>query len=380
MSDHISLIVKGTRACNLRCGYCYVKPSAVNEKESRMSDETLENMIRKFTSSRFKHVSFVWHGGEPLLISQEFYELAIRIQEDCKTQNGELEINNSLQSNVTLLDQKKLDFFTKLGISPGTSCDGPAYLHDASRPFVSGEGSYAQVRRGLELLKTQKDKKGKERNVGTLCVITKNNASKAEEIYRHFKELGLSSFGILPYKSRERPDLALSNKQFFDFHRTIYDLWVEDDQPFSRITPLSDIVTHFIGGKSSVCSYKGNCFEDILSVNVDGSVYLCAGLDVPEWSLGNVNTHSVDEMLSSGTYLKALELREKAKADCSSSCDYYPACNSGCREIAYLYTGDLSARDPFCAGRKRLFDYIANDLSTRLKPAVLVQPDVSVVA
>ena len=57
--------------CNMRCAYCYYLEKGKysrNEKQTRMSFDLLERLIRQtIAASPGPVVSFTWHGGEPTL-------------------------------------------------------------------------------------------------------------------------------------------------------------------------------------------------------------------------------------------------------------------------------------------------------------------------
>jgi uncharacterized protein len=74
----LTLVIKPTNACNLRCKYCYVDPNAEN---GNMSLSVLEKVISGALSVPGKeNVRFIWHGGEPLLMGVDFYREVVGMQ------------------------------------------------------------------------------------------------------------------------------------------------------------------------------------------------------------------------------------------------------------------------------------------------------------
>ncbi|MFO8060963.1 MAG: anaerobic sulfatase maturase, partial [Bacillota bacterium] len=70
----LSLIVKVTRQCNLRCAYC----ADWRADTPPMSFEVVANLIgRAMRQDRAEEVNFIWHGGEPLLRGTEFYSKVV---------------------------------------------------------------------------------------------------------------------------------------------------------------------------------------------------------------------------------------------------------------------------------------------------------------
>src|SRR5262249_34882601 len=102
-------VIKPTHLCNLACKYCYND----DVRDPIMRDEVLHRTIEQTFSyvRRFEHnrtVSFVWHGGEPLIAKRAFYERAVEYQS--RYAEG-VRCENSVQTNGTLIDDSWLEFF-----------------------------------------------------------------------------------------------------------------------------------------------------------------------------------------------------------------------------------------------------------------------------
>lgn len=89
----------------MRCAYCYYVEKFPDNPigiQSRMSTDVLEVAIRKYADAMppDSTLTFLWHGGEPLLMPPAFYEVAVRLQ---KKYAAGRKVANSLQSNGTLI-------------------------------------------------------------------------------------------------------------------------------------------------------------------------------------------------------------------------------------------------------------------------------------
>ena len=90
ISPDVTLIIKVTNACNMRCRYCFIEPSVFHKT---MNVDTAQRVVRAFLdSSYFKSVQFVWHGGEPLLRGRRFFE---RILEEQRRRPTHVTFGNS---------------------------------------------------------------------------------------------------------------------------------------------------------------------------------------------------------------------------------------------------------------------------------------------
>ena len=92
--------------CNMRCAYCYYLEKgkySENEKQTRMSFDLLEKLIRQtVAASPGPVVSFTWHGGEPTLAGLDFYKKALELEKKYLPRGWE--VWNNLQTNGLLLN------------------------------------------------------------------------------------------------------------------------------------------------------------------------------------------------------------------------------------------------------------------------------------
>jgi transcriptional regulator len=96
-----------------------------------MNDTLLERFVKEYLESQtMGQVLFTWHGGETLMRPIEFYRKALDLQK--KYANGR-QIDNSIQTNGTLLTDEWCKFFKENNFLVGISIDGPQEFHDEYR-------------------------------------------------------------------------------------------------------------------------------------------------------------------------------------------------------------------------------------------------------
>ena len=93
-----------TDICNMNCVYCF--HNSHHEKVGKMSLETLHRLY-DITLKEYEQVTFIWHGGEPLVMGISFFQKAIEMQKAYKN----VKIQNRMQSNLTLLTDEMVEFF-----------------------------------------------------------------------------------------------------------------------------------------------------------------------------------------------------------------------------------------------------------------------------
>lgn len=170
-------------SCNLRCKYCYYLEKAHlyrNAPARVMSDELLERFVQEYIQAQtMSQVLFTWHGGEPLMRPLSFYRKAVALQE--KYAFGR-QIDNTIQTNGTLLTDEWCEFFKEHNWLVGISIDGPQEFHDEYRRTASDKPSWQKVMRGIRLLR----KHGVEWNA--MAVVNDFNAGYPLEFYHFFKQ------------------------------------------------------------------------------------------------------------------------------------------------------------------------------------------------
>ncbi len=185
----LTVIMKSTRLCNLRCTYCHSWRAGPNQT---MTFPVLAHATRDaLRDPAVRMVDFVWHGGEATLVPRSFYRKAVWLQERFR-RPGQT-VLNTVQTNGTRLTDEWLEFVREHDFSVGVSLDGPPEIHDARRVDVRGRPTSASVRQGLERLQAA----GITRS-GTLMVVDEEiRAVGAERVLDYLLEIGVRGVALL---------------------------------------------------------------------------------------------------------------------------------------------------------------------------------------
>jgi len=115
-----------------------------------MKPDVLEAYIQQYIESQNTfEVTFAWQGGEPTLLGLDYFRKIL----ECKKYASGRAINNTLQTNGTLLNDGWCQFFAENKFLIGLSIDGPRRLHDTYRVDKGPKPTFDRVMQGLELLK-----------------------------------------------------------------------------------------------------------------------------------------------------------------------------------------------------------------------------------
>ncbi len=159
MSHQIERICLSVNSvCNLACSYCYffAIPEALPGPEALSSEEIeiILGRVHRYSQRPDVHkrikINFVG-SGEPLLSWDAIRTAVHRFQ----SANPEHRLRFYTVTNGILLNQRIAAEMRELGLTPSVSLDGPKDLHDHHRKKHGGQGTFHQVLRGIEVLRTE---------------------------------------------------------------------------------------------------------------------------------------------------------------------------------------------------------------------------------
>jgi uncharacterized protein len=379
--------------CNLACEYCYylekdnIYKDVVNDRRNVMSDDTLEQFIKMYIEAQTTpQVLFCWHGGEALMRPLSFYKKVIELQR--KYSRG-LVIDNTIQTNGTLLNDEWCRFFRDNNWLVGVSIDGPQEFHDEYRHNKVGVPSFERVMRGINLLK----KYGVEWNA--LAVVNDYNADFPLEFYHFFKEIECRFIQFTPIVERltthadgrhlatplsaaDAPlaDFSVTPEQWGTFLCTIFDEWVKNDVGKYYVQLFDATLANWMGVQPSVCTMAKTCgHAGVMEFN--GDVYSCDHYVFPEFKLGNIRNQTFVEMMYSDRQQQfGNDKQEKLPGQCRA-CRYLFACNGECPKNRFSVTANGEpGLNYLCRGYYKFFEHVApymdfmkNELDNQRAPA-----------
>ncbi len=363
-------------SCNLACEYCYylekknLYTDASADRRHVMSDDMLERFIKMYIESQsMPQILFSWHGGETLMRPLSFYKKVIELQ---KKYGGGLVIDNSIQTNGTLLTDEWCRFFKDNNWLVGVSVDGPQEFHDEYRRNNIGAPSFHKVMRGINLLK----KHGVEWNA--LAVVNDFNADYPLDFYHFFKEIECRYIQFTPIVERIIPhtdgrtlaspmdahdaplaDFSVSPAQWGEFLCTIFDEWVKNDVGQYFIQLFDSTLANWAGVQPGVCTMARTCgHAGVMEFN--GDVYSCDHFVFPEYKLGNIREKTLVEMMYSDRQQKfGTDKYDSLPGQCRR-CKYLFACTGECPKNRFTVTADGEpGLNYLCEGYYRFFEHVA---------------------
>lgn len=360
-------------SCNLRCKYCYYLEKANLYKHTPtrvLSEEMLEQFTKEYIEAQtMSQVLFTWHGGETLMRPLSFFRKAVELQ---KKYAGGRRIDNTIQTNGTLLTDEWCEFLHENNWLVGVSIDGPQEFHDEYRRTATGAPSWVKVMRGIQLL----NKHNVEWNA--MAVVNDFNADYPLDFYHFFKDNGCKYVQITPIVERivnhedgrhlatltdsdEAPlaDFSVTPEQWGSFLCAIFDEWVRHDVGQTYVELFDCILANWVGETPGICVYAKECgHAGVMEFN--GDVYSCDHFVFPEYRLGNIREKSIAEMLYGKQQQQFSKLKNQSLPKECRECKWLFACNGECpknRFIKDCYSNP--GKNYLCQGYRMFFEHVA---------------------
>lgn len=324
------LIKPSSGMCNMRCRYCFYHDITEKREQSSygfMSEGTLETVIRKAMDFAEGSCDIAFQGGEPTLIGLPFFQKVIELEKQYNHKH--LRVSNALQTNGFNLNADWARFFADNSFLVGISVDGTIHTHDGYRKDASGDGTFLNVMKTIDLF----NQYHVEYNI--LTVVNKKTAAAIDKIYKYYKKMGFGYLQFIPCLDPfDEPsgsmEYSLTPKMYGEFLNRLFDLWYED---FTHGSPVS--IRHFdnylsilLTGHAESCDMNGFCSIQNV-IEADGEVYPCDFWVLDEYKLGNLNNTDFEAIYQKRDHLEFLK-RSMEVPDKCRSCPYYPICRGGC--------------------------------------------------
>ncbi|OOQ57357.1 radical SAM/SPASM domain-containing protein [Mucilaginibacter pedocola] len=313
-----------TNACNLGCNYCYI--STLNTGKGMMAivrNQLIYKLVEAATKHNIKNIKLRLAGGEPLsqfsswkaFIPEAFQALA---QVGCK-------LDIAFITNLTLLNAEIISFAKQYKVSFGVSLDGIAEVHDATRQFRSGSGTFEIVDSNLRTLIAE------DIAVSVNTVVNNFNLIGLPELTKYLIDLDI------PFRYSIVKGEAIHGELLEENLLASYAIMQEaitEGWQFSKRYQFCDLKPNDLGFQTCASGFSGG------AIYVDGSFKYChvqfgkeANAETSIFSAGL----DLVEMIESGEHLE-----DKKSEDCKQ-CRYRSVCTSGCP----VYR--IKDKDPQCS-------------------------------
>lgn len=369
-----------TLRCNETCVYCHASRVGMDHVGSDMTPETAERAVALAFQSTSPSITIEFQGGEPLAnfpVVQHTIEHALE-----RNRSAAKSIDFTLVSNLSLMDERKLDFLVEHRVQICTSVDGPAVLHDKQRKLAGGS-AHAEAVKWIRRINRRYEEIGLDPTlyrVEALLTTTRETLRYPREVVDSYVELGCRALFLRPvdpfgFAARTAARVGVVDEEYLAFYRTAVDhmlaLNAGGVQVLERYASifLTKILTP---DDPNYLDIRSPCGAGIgqVAYDHDGRIYTCdegrmlAATGDRLFQIGDVRTSRYRDLMTHET-VRTLVVASNldGQPDCAS-CVYRPYCGV-CPVVNHASQGTIHGRmreSAWCAVHKGIQDYLFEKL------------------
>jgi uncharacterized protein len=365
-------IVKVHGRCNLACRYCYLyegPDAGWRTRPAAAAPDVLARTALRIGEHARAHgmaaLSLVLHGGEPLLAGADtlarFTDLVRdRVPAGCT-------VHATVQTNATLLTERRLAVLARHGIRVGISMDGGLPAHNALRTDRAGRPSWPAASRGARLIADRFP----EAYAGILTVV--DPTTGPVELYESLLALRPPALDLLlPHGnwSAPPPHWDDTGARYGKWLCAVFDRWWEAGRRETRVRLFEECIALLFGLPAATESLGLAPFDAVV-VETDGSIEqvdslkscyegaAATGLDVFRNTFDEALRHPGVAARQAGAASLAARCR---------TCPLLTVCGGG--HYAHRYRAGNGFANPsvYCADLQLLIRHVADRLAEAAAP------------
>lgn len=339
-----------TDECNMECIYCQAR-SKSQKKHGKMSEETARRAVDIALCSPERYLTFEFQGGEPLL-NFDVLKFIVLYTEQHK---GDKCIRYTVASNLTLLNDDILSFFSEHKVAVSVSLDGNKNVHDHNRINKCHTDMFDTVCRNISLAREA------DLDVSAVETTTRYGLSYWREMVDTYISLGLKNIFIRPLTPlgtayAEWNEIGYTPEAFLEFYRSALEYILEKNRNGYCLSEghatifLRKILNGYSYNYMELRSPCGAALGQI-AYYYDGEIYTCdegrmlSEMGNKAFKLGSVNTSTYNELIDSPVCKTACSASVLECAPTCESCAYQPYCGI-CPVVNYALYGDVVSKIP----------------------------------
>jgi uncharacterized protein len=289
-TNYATFMVNVSQRCNLTCPYCYVNKGHFDYAEKpipRMKADTAAEIVDRIFENFPGLGSYGYHfyGGEPLMNFKVIEQIVTAAE--AKAAATRTHTDYHITTNGTLLTREVADFMDRHQFTVYFSIDGDEEHHNELRKYIKGGGSFADVERNLQYLRTRPG----VHLIGS-SVIRKGLA--LQDALKHLAGHGAQQCKAERVRLHRGDALSLENDDHDDYLRDIEGLidhyvdHLEAGRKPMDFRLSSKILQVYTRTRRSFFCPAG---DRMFGISSDGEIYPCAlHVGRPQSKLGDIRT------------------------------------------------------------------------------------------
>ena len=281
-------IIVTTLRCNHKCQYCHAAAAPMTAKNMDMTEKTAKKVVDTIFYTSNTNLTIEFQGWESL-VNWDVIKYIVEYAE-IKAIHLQKKITFALVTNLTLMDDEKLNYLIEHNVHISTSLDWDEEIHNYNRTFKDWN-SFEKVTYWINKINSvYKEKDIRDRwwdylKVWALLTVTKKALPKYKEIIDTYVGLWLNGVFLRPlnpywFASSDLIKLSYSTEDFIVFYNKSMDYilelnkkWINFNEMLSSIY-LTKILTT---GDPNYLDERSPCWAWIgqVAYNYDGKIYTC---------------------------------------------------------------------------------------------------------
>lgn len=274
--DSVQLIVSD--GCNMQCSYCYGKYYKNMPVDHLMSKEIGIKAVEFAHAVGAKNIGFF--GGEPLLN----FHLVKAVIEYCEKKGYVFQFG--MTTNGTLVTKEIAEYAKKHKLLISVSVDGDSTTHNLSRKYPSGKGSYADVLRGIKLLKES----------GCLYMLemtySNNHPEELKPILASLSDVHncISCTCVEGRGSASFSSEIIQGDRLRKYYNDMFDFFIESKLNGKEVTlgGMNELIAAILAKETVSKEYLCASIMGRVSIGIDGTIYPCPETMASEFAIANV--------------------------------------------------------------------------------------------
>jgi uncharacterized protein len=370
-----------THRCNHGCQYCHSSIVGMERTDTDMSIEVAARAVDIAFQTTARALTIEFQGGEPTAN----WEVLRHVVEYARQKNvvAQKVLSFALVTNLSLMNDERLEYLLDRRVQICTSLDGPEDLHNKIRIFKGGN-SHEVLLAWMKKINQRYADMGLDINhyrVEALPTITRPSLSRWKDIVDQFVAAGcraiflrkLDPFG---FAAKSAKTLGYSMDEFLEFYANAVDYIIELNRNGTQVMErhaaimlnkiLADEEPNFLDLRIP----GGACIGQ-MGYAPDGGIYssdegrFVASMGDEMFKIGTVHDTYHQLMTNAATRALVMAGLNDGQPDCVS-CVYKPWCG---QQVEYNYKtqGSLHGhmRDStWCKKHKSIFDYVMHKLES----------------
>ncbi len=351
LEESMHLTLHLTRACNLRCSYCYSPPAAGPAMTPTIGRHALELGSRLCEGS----CGIVFFGGEPLLHKDLMRELLAEGRQMEKRGQGRFHFK--LTTNGLLLDDEFLDFALEEDVLIAMSLDGVREAHDRHRRLADGSPSFDRLLPRLRSLLAARP------YASVLMVVNPDTAPLLTESVSFLFDEGCRYLIVsLNYAGSWTEDDLDELRRQYERLGDLYVQWTRQGRKF-YLSPFEMKLSSHVQGEE-VCKEHCELGRRQISVDPQGFLFPCVQFvgagPASRWCIGDVVSG-----INDAARARLRDESQEQKAPCRD-CAIRGRCHNTCGCLNWQTTGSVAEVSPVLCRHEQMLVPIADGVGDTL--------------